>query len=69
MILAVATIWVREGSTNFFGVCSKDLQIFIDRVFRAGVPNLLFHMCPLGIPTHEHVPLQHFDRWTMNMYF
>jgi len=42
-----------------------DLQIFIDRVFRAGVPNLLFPMCPVSIPTHEHVPLQHFDRWSM----
>jgi len=41
---------------------SKDIQIFIDRTFRAGVPNLLFPMHPVSISTCEHVPLQHFDR-------
>jgi len=36
---------------NFFFACA----------FRAGAPNLLFPMYPFSIPTHEHVPLQHFD--------
>ena len=54
-----------EQAQSSWGIRSKDLQIFIDRTFRAGVPNLLFPIYPLSIPTHEHVPLQHFDRWTI----
>ena len=34
---------------------------------RTGAANLLFPMYPLSVPTHEHVPLQRFERWTMNM--
>jgi len=36
-------------------------KFFIDCTFRVGIPNLLFPMNPLSIPTPEHVPLQHFD--------
>jgi len=51
-----------EQAQSSWGTRSKDLQIFIDHTFRAGIPNVLFPMHPLVIPTHEQVPLQHFDK-------
>ena len=55
-------------SAVIVGPRSKDLHIFIDCTFRAGIPHLLLPIYHFSIPTHEHVLIQHFDRWTVNMY-
>jgi len=32
-------------------------------MIQTGVPSLFLAMCPFSIPTDEHVPFQHWDRW------